>query len=150
MGKVLFAVCAALAACILGLGLVAYLNRGEETAAVDNLLAEDLTRRIQTAEQRGEEVDLAAVTDFAWDRVLIVQPGTPPATISDTLGFEFNGALNYSAESNGLFVFVRARQVARYADYRGRGEFVGFRTPIDELDAEEAILDVRDLRITHR
>jgi len=148
MGKVLLAVCTFLALCITGLALLTYLARTDETQAVDNLLAEDLTRRIQLAEDRGGEVDLLALTDFAWDRVLIVQPGTPTARISDALGFKFNGVMNYSAESNGLFVFVRARQVARFADYRGRGEFVGFRRPIDELDVEDAVLDVRDLRIS--
>jgi hypothetical protein len=143
MGKVLLAVCTFLALCIAGLALLTYLARTDETQAVDNLLAEDLTRRIG----RDERVDLLAATDFAWDRVLIVQRGTPTERISEELGFDFTGVMNYSAESNGLFVFVRARQVARFADYRGRGEFVGFRTPIDELDAEDAILRVRDLRI---
>jgi hypothetical protein len=144
MGKVLLAVCAFLALCIAGLALLTYLARTEETQAVDNLLAEDLTRRIG----RDARVDLLAATDFAWDRVLIVQPGTPTEDISEALGFDFPGVMNYSAESNGMFVFVRARQVARFADYRGRGELVGFRTPVDELDAEDAILRVRDLRIS--
>ena len=150
MGKVLFAVCAFLALCIFGLGLVAYLNRGEPTQAVDNLLAEDLTRLIQTAESRGEDVDLAAATDFAWDRVLVVARDTPEARISDALGSEFNGELNYTAESNGLFVFARGRELARYADYRGRGRFVGFRRPIDELPADDAVLEVRDLVISKK
>jgi hypothetical protein len=147
MGKVIFAVCALLGACIVGLGLVAYLNREEETVAVDNLLAEDLTRRFQTAEGRGEDVDLRDATDFDWDRVLVVEQGTPPEVISEALGSEFRGELNYSAESNGLFVFARGSQLARYADYRGRGRFEGFGTPVDEFAAGEAVFTVRDLVI---
>jgi hypothetical protein len=79
MGKVLFAVCAFLALCIAGLVLVTYVNRTEETRAVDNLLAENLTRLIQTSEGRGEDLDLAAATNFEWDRVLVVAPDTPRA-----------------------------------------------------------------------
>ncbi len=145
MGKVIFAVCAFLAVCIVGLGLVAYLNRDEETVAVDNLLAEDLTRRIQTAEGRGEELDLAAATEFRWDRVLIVEEGTPEAVISQALGSEFRGDINYRAESNGMFVFARGTRLVRYADYRGRGRFVGFERPVAEFPREQAVFTVRDL-----
>ena len=148
MGKVLFAVCAFLALCIAGLGLVAYLNRGEPTRAVDNLLAEDLTRSIQTAEGRGEDVDFGAETDFDWDRLLVVAPGTPEARISDALGSEFNGQMNYTAESNGLFVFARGDRLARYADYRGRARFEGFDEPVDEFAREDAVFVVRDLVVS--
>ena len=148
MGKVLFAVCAFLALCIAGLALVAYLGRAPETQAVDNLLAEDLTRRIQTAEaQAGGQVDLAAATTFPWDRVLLVAPGTPAQRISDTLGYTFEGVMNYDAESNGLFVFERGQRVVRFADYRGRGRFEGFRRPIASLPFDRALLRVRGLVI---
>jgi hypothetical protein len=149
MGKILFAVCAFLGCCIIGLGLVAYLNRDEETIAVDNLLAEDLTRRIQQAEGRNEgEVDLSTATDFAWDRVLIVAPDAPDGAIEEALGYPFRGDMNYTAESSGMFVFERAGRVARYADYRGQGTFEGFRKPVDERSADDAVLVVRDLVIT--
>ena len=148
MGKVLFGVCALLALCILGLGLVAYLHREEEVVAVDNLLAEDLTRLIQTAEGRGEDVDLAAATDFPWNRVLVVAEGTPPERIGDALGSRFNGAINYTAESNGMFVFARGSVLARFADYRGRARFEGFEVPVDEFAREEAVFTVRDLVVS--
>jgi hypothetical protein len=115
---------------------------------VDNLLAEDLTRRIQTAEGRGEDVDLATATRFAWDRVLIVAPDTPTARISDALGSEFRGSINYTAESNGMFVFARGTELARYADYRGRARFEGFQQPIAELPRDRAVLEVRDLVVS--
>ncbi len=148
MGKVLFAVCAFLVLCIVGLAVVSYLGRDEETLAVDNLLAEDLTRRIQTAEgEAGGEVDLTTVTDFAWDRVLLVAPRTPRETLRRELEGEFNGVLNYDVESGELFIFERAGQVVRFADYRGRGRLEGFERPIATLTGEEAILRVDDLTI---
>ncbi len=61
MTKALTAVGAALALALLVLGLVIYLNREEDAIAVDNLLAESITREIGTAEQRGEDVDLSDV-----------------------------------------------------------------------------------------
>ena len=76
MARALIAVGAALALAFAGLGLVVYLNRSEDLVAVDNLLSERLTRAFQLAEGRGEDVDLARETDFAWDRVLFVEPGT--------------------------------------------------------------------------
>ena len=145
MGKVLAAVIGFLALCILGLGLVAYLGREEESVAVDNLLAEDLTRLIQTAGDRDGEVDLTAAAEFDWDRVLLVAPGTPNERISDALGSAFDGELNYDAESEQLFVFARGSRLARYADYRGRASFAGFDRPIAELSREEAVLSVEDL-----
>jgi hypothetical protein len=148
VGKVLFAVCAFLVLCIVGLALVSYLGRDEETLAVDNLLAEDLTRRIQQAEDRDEgQVDLATATDFAWDRVLIVAPDAPKDAIDDALGYPFRGDLNYTAESKELFIFERAGQVRKYADYRGQGTFEGFERPVDERSADAAVLRVRDLVI---
>ena len=148
MGKVLFAVCAFLATCIVALALVSYFGRDEETLAVDNLLAEDLTRRIQTAESETDgEVDLVTATDFAWDRVLIVAPKTPRETLERELDGEFNGVLNYDVESGELFVFERAGRVVRFADYRGRGRFEGFERPVATLTDEEAVLRVDNLTI---
>ena len=146
MGKVLFAVCAFLGLCIIGLGVLSYVARDDETLAVDNLLAEDLTRRIQTAEDETEgEVDLVTATEFAWDRVLLVAAGTPREVLARELEGEFDGVLNYDVESGALFVFERAGRVVRFADYRGRGRFEGFETPIATLTSDEAILRVDDL-----
>ena len=70
MARALAAVGAALVFLLLVLGVVVYVNRDEDAIAVDNLLAENITREIGTAEQRGADVDLADVTDFKWDHVL--------------------------------------------------------------------------------
>lgn len=148
MGKVLFAVCAFLALCIAGLALASYLTREEETLAVDNLLAEDLTRRIQLAEREtGGEVDLTEAADFRWDTVLLAEEGMPLEAIGEAVGAEFRGVLNYDVESRGLFVFLRDGRVVRFADYRGRGTFEGFETPIARLPREDATLRVDDLVI---
>jgi hypothetical protein len=144
MGKALFAACTFLALCIFGLALVSYLGRAHVAMAVDNLLAEQITRRIATSER----VDLATVATFPFDQVLIVAPGTSNGEISDVVGSDFTGEMSYTAESNGMFVFVRAGAVVRYADYRGRGRFVGFRRPVDVLQADHAVLRVRGLRIS--
>ena len=53
MARALIAVGAALVLALLILGLVIYVNRDEDGIAVDNLLAEDITRAIGTAEDRG-------------------------------------------------------------------------------------------------
>ena len=62
--------------------MVVYLNRDEDAIAVDNILAESITREIGTAEQRGADVDLADVTDFNWDHVLIAERNASRAAIS--------------------------------------------------------------------
>ena len=50
MARALAAVGAALVFLLLVLGVVVYLNRDEDAIAVDNLLAENVTREIGTAE----------------------------------------------------------------------------------------------------
>ena len=150
MTRVLVAVGAALALCFAVLGLVVYLSRDEDRVAVDNLLAENLSRAIALAEANREDVDLSRLADFAWDRLLVVAPDTPREEISRALGTEFKGDLNYSAESQELLVFADGKRLARFADYRGRGRFEGFRTPVDELVREDAVLEVRDLVVRRK
>ena len=79
MARALAAVGAALVFLLLVLGVVVYVNRDEDAIAVDNLLAENITREIGTAEQRGADVDLADVTDFKWDHVLLAERTTRAA-----------------------------------------------------------------------
>ena len=145
MGRALAAVGGLLMLCFAILGGVIYLTRSEDRVAVDNLLAERLTRAVATAEERGEDVVLAELTPFRWERVLVAEPDTPAAEISKALGSEFKGDLNYSAESGELFVFVRDGELARFADYRGRGVFAGLDRPVAELRPGEAVFTVRDL-----
>lgn len=144
MGKALWAVISLLVVCILALGVSVYLTRGEKTYAVDNLLAEEITRRFSTAEEGDGRVVLAEVTDFEWDRVLVVAKGTPRPRIDAVLGADFNGYLNYDVESAELFLFERDGELARYADFRGRGSFAGLRRPIATLTPETAVFEVRD------
>jgi hypothetical protein len=145
MGRALFAVGAVLALAFLGLGLVVYLSRDEDLVAVDNLLSERLTRTFQLAEGRGAVVDLARETAFAWDRVLLVEPGTPPARISDALGSRFAGTETF--DGGPLLVFALGERMVRYADYRGRGMFARVERPVAVLGRDEAVFRVRDLVI---
>ena len=133
MARALTAVGALLALAFIGFGLVVYLSRDEDLVAVDNLLSEQLTRALSTAEERGEEVVVADYTDFGWDRLLVVEPGTPAARITQALGSRFAGMESF--DDGALLVFADGDRMVRYADYRGRGEFEGLPRPVAELRA---------------
>ena len=77
MARALIAVGAALALVFAGLGLVVFLTRNEDHVAVDNLLGERSRARSSSRRADGQDVDLARRRDFDWDRVLLVEPGTP-------------------------------------------------------------------------
>jgi hypothetical protein len=145
MGRALLAVGLLLAACIGVMALAVLLTQDEPSYAVDNLLAENLSREIATAEGAGREVDFARVTDFEWDELLLVADDTPRARIEQALGSQFEGELNYDVESRELFVFVRGGELVRFADYRGRGRFTGVARPVARLTPEQAVFAVRDL-----
>ena len=55
---------------------------------------------------------------FAWDRVLIVERGTPRAAISERLGYEWTGTLGF--ETGEQLILLGAGKVVRFFDYRGR------------------------------
>jgi hypothetical protein len=145
MGRALLAVGTFLVLCIAALIVSVILTRGEETYAVDNLLAEGLSREIATAEDNRRRVDVAGVTDFEWDTLLLVAEDTPRERLEAALGSEFRGHLNYDVESRELFVFLRDGELVRYADYRGRGRFAGVRKPIARLTPGQAVFEVSDL-----
>ena len=145
MGRALFAVGTFLVLLIAALIVAVVMTRGEETYAVDNLLAENISREVATAEDNTGRVDLAAVTDFEWDTVLLVAEDTPRERLEEALGTEFRGELNYDVESSELFVFMRDGELVRFADYRGRGRFTGVERPIARLTPEEAVFEVSDL-----
>ena len=135
MTRALLGVGALLAAAFVIFGAVVFLTRSEDRVAVDNLLAEDLTRAIQLAEEEGDgTVDLPALADFPWDRVLIVAPGTARSAVSAALGSEYKGDLPFGSLGQ-VFVFARGGELARIADYRGRGTFTGFERPLDVAPA---------------
>jgi hypothetical protein len=148
MTRALFAVGGLLAVAFLIFGLVVFLTRSEDRVAVDNILAENLTRAIQVSEEEGSgEVDLRRVADFPWDRVLVVAPGTPRDAVSEELGTEYKGSLPFGSLGQ-VFVFARGTRLARIADYRGRGTFTGFERPLDVLPRDRAVLQVRNLVVS--
>ena len=145
MARALFAVGAALALLLGGLGLAVYLTRDEDNVHVSNVLAEDFSREVALAEQRGADVDLRAMTADDWDELLIVAPGTPRAAISRRLGYEWTGVAGVA--TGELLILLRRGKVMRFLDYRGEGRFAGIDTPFQSLPRERAVFRVRDLVI---
>ena len=145
MARALAAVGAALVFLLLVLGAVVYFNRDEDAIAVDNLLAENISREIGTAEQRGADVDLADVTDFKWDHVLVAERSAGRAVISKALGAPWKGEVAFG--TGDFLIFVRGKHVARYADYRGEGRFAGVPRPVARFAHDDAVFSVRDLVI---
>jgi hypothetical protein len=142
MAKALFAVGGLLALLIAGLATVAWLGNGDESMAVDDILSESITRAVATADRDGADLALADVTDFPWDRVVLVAPGTPREEISRRLGTEFDGLLGYDA--GDLLVFVRDGEVDRFAHYRGRARFEGLSRPFAEFTPQTAVFVVEN------
>jgi hypothetical protein len=142
MARALFAVGALLAVLILGLGLVAWLGRPDEKLVVDNMLSENLTRDVATADREGSNLELANTTDFPWDKVLIVQRGTPREEISRKLGTEWKGDVGYDA--GDLFLFLDDGQVQKFANYRGKARFEGLTRPFAEFTPTNAVFVVND------
>jgi hypothetical protein len=148
MTRALVAVGALLAVAFLILGIVVFTTREEDRITADNLLAERLTRAIQVSEEEsGGRVDLRRVADFPWDRVIVLAPGAPRDAVSAALGSEYRGTLPFGSLGQ-VFVFARGREVARLADYRGRGTFTGFERPLDVLPRDRAVLQVHNLVVS--
>jgi hypothetical protein len=143
VGKALTAVGVALVLLIGGLALAVYLTRDEDNLQVDNILAENLTKAIALAEsETGGRVRIAAVADFAWDRVLVVDRRATTAEISRRLGRPWTGVVGF--RTGELFLFERGGKVVRFADYRGEGRFAGW-PRFAPLPRARAVLRVRDL-----
>jgi hypothetical protein len=140
MGRALFAVGTLLGLLILGLAAVAWFGRADESLAVDNPLSESITRAVATADQEDSNLTLADLTDFPWDRVLLVAAGTPRDAISRRLGSEWKGDLGYDA--GDLLIFIQDGEVVRFANYRGRGRFEGVTRPFDEFTPASAVFVV--------
>jgi hypothetical protein len=145
MSRALVAVGALLALTFLILGVVVFATRDEDRITADNLLSENLTRAIQLADEENDgEVNLRTIAGFPWDRVLILAPGAPRDDVSAALGGDYNGQLPFGSRGQ-VFVFARGNEVARIADYRGRGTFTGFERPLAELPRADAVLRVNNL-----
>ncbi len=147
MTRALTAVGAALLLCFAVLGAIVYVTRVEDRIAVDNLLAERLSRAIGTAESdAGGRADLREAAPFGWDEILLVAPDTPRAAISRELGYEWRGDVNFGVTST--LIFLDRGRVERFADYRGEGVFDGFERPLHRIPRSRAILRVRNLVIS--
>ena len=131
MGRVLAVVAGALVFFIAALGLAVYFTRDEDNLQADNLLAENFTKAVTLAPQNDGTVALPELARFEWDRVLVVQPGTSRAAISERLGHEWTGI--DTVDGGDLLIFRLGDEVVRFADYRGLGRFEGFERPFDEL-----------------
>jgi hypothetical protein len=145
MTRALTAVGAALALALLVLGLVIYVNRDENGIAVDNLLAEDITRAIGTAEDRGEDVDLGRIAKFKWDELVIAERDATRGQLTRELGFPWEGDLEF--RTGDILIFLRKGELARFADYRGEGRFEGIDRPFAHFDRDQAVFRVRGLVI---
>jgi hypothetical protein len=142
MGHVLGLVAGALVFFIAALGLAIYFTRDEDNIQADNVLSENFTKAITLAPQNDNVVRLPDVARFDWDRVLVVQPGTPREAISERLGHEWTGI--DTVDGGDLFLFLKDGKVVRFADYRGSNTFAGFDRPFDEFAREDATFTVRD------
>jgi hypothetical protein len=143
MGRALLAVGGLLLLCFAILGVAVYLGREEESVAVDQILAEDLSRQFALAAGTPDPVEVSVVTNFEWDELLIVAEDTPRDDIDRELGFDFQGDLAYDAESKDLLIFLRDGRLAKFADYRGTFEFSGVDRPFARFDTGEAVFRVQ-------
>lgn len=142
MARALFAVGGLLALLIAGLVLVTWLGRADESLAVDNILSEELTKAVTTADQQDSNLVLADVNGSPWDEVLVVAPHTPREAISRRLGTEWKGDVGYDAGE--LFIFLRDGEVDRFAHYLGKGRFARLTRPFAEFTPQTAVFAVRD------
>ena len=142
MGRVLALVAGGLVFFIAALVLVVYVTRDEDNIQADNMLSENFTKAVALAPSNGGSVELADIAGFDWDRVVLVQPGTSRAAISERLGQEWTGV--DTVDGGDLLIFLDGADVVRFADYRGSNSFEGFERPFAELPKESAVLDVRD------
>ena len=148
IGRALTAVGAALVLALLVLGTVIYVNRDEDGIAVDNLLAEDISRAIGTAEDRGADVDLGRVANFEWDELVIAPRDATRAQLTRELGFPWEGELEF--RTGDILIFLRDGKLARFADYRGEGRFEGIDRPFARFARDDAVFRVRSLAIRPR
>jgi hypothetical protein len=142
MARALFAVGGLLALLIAGLVLVAWLGRADESLAVDNILSEQITSAVTTADQQDSNLVLADVNQSPWDKVVVVSPRTSREEISRRIGSDWKGDVGYDAGE--LFIFLRGGEVDRFAHYLGKARFEGLSRPFDEFTPESAVFVVQD------
>lgn len=143
MGKALLAVGGLLVLCFAILGVAVFVTREEDRVAVDQILAEEISRQIALADGKPDPVELRVVTQFPWDELVIAAEDTPREDIDEALGFEFKGDLGYDAESQELLIFLDGGRMTRFADYRGRLRFDGIDRPFARFTPDTAVFRVR-------
>ena len=144
MTRALIAVGGLLVLCFAILGVAVYVTREEDRVAVDQILAEDISRNLALAADKPDPVELDVVTEFEWDELVIVAEDTAREDIDRELGFEFKGDLAYDAESQEMLIFLRDGKLARFADYRGRLTFEGIDRPFARFTPADAVFRVED------
>ena len=101
----------------------AILARGE---AMSYVLAEQVDRGV------GTSINLADLAPFRWDRLYVFGPGTPMATVRDSVGGLWPGAARYGSATSdtvSLLVFMADRRVLAAAVHpRRHGDFAPART----------------------
>ena len=143
MGRALVVVGALLALCFAILGVAVFVTRDEDRVAVDQILAEELSRQLALADGKPDPVEIGVITEFEWDELVVVAEDTAREDIDAELGFEFKGDLPYDAESQELLIFLSDGRLARFADYRGRLRFDGIDRPFARFPREKAVFRVR-------
>ncbi|MHA6246504.1 hypothetical protein ACXYMU_01100 [Pontibacter sp. CAU 1760] len=82
----------------------------------------DLNEKLMQAVTEGETnaegyktIDMAAVTDFDWDKMYYFQPNEDQKAISDAIGFRWEGSGVQSGSRRLLF--VKGEEVVSFVDY---------------------------------
>ena len=126
---------AALVALVL-LGLGCHDEAKAQQAFLSSLSAE--LRRL-SASERGGDFDLAAITQFDWDRFYVFPAYSWPELVNRELGFIWVGgakSATLSQDRYQLLVFVKGQRVVLWADYDPTdGDFQIGKKPITKAEA---------------
>ena len=114
-------------------------------SSVDDRVSAAIGRAVR--DQQMKEIRIAALTDFAWEKVYLFGPYAPRAQVCEVLGVEARQCervVPFEAMDDGIMslAFVSGTQVVRYARHsRLNGDFtpVASRQPIP---ASEAVFKV--------
>ena len=107
---------------------------------LENQIADEVSRG------DGTVLRVAELTPFAWTRLHVFEPYTPPGVIRQELGFAWGAAKSTGLESDeghALLVFVRDKRVVSFVMYpRNQGDFAGLHL-VDGYKPENAVFVVR-------
>jgi hypothetical protein len=94
-----------------GLGL-ASTSRATRTTSRSTTCSRRTSRGEVARAGQGRDVDLAQVAPFDWDRVLIVEPGTPRRRSRERLGYEWTGTLGFETGEKLILLDATGRSRA--------------------------------------